>query len=124
MKNQPTQRFEGLSRLAVLEQRCCESPPVPAENVVEQVQLFRALGDETRLQIVRLLARQAEPLCVCHVEAAFNLAQPTISHHLKVLREAGLVTTKRRGVWIYYRLNRARFGRLQELAQLIGMAIK
>jgi ArsR family transcriptional regulator len=112
-------RFVGLSRLAVLEQRCCEPPPIPAEEVASQAQLFRALGDETRLQIVRLLARHDEPLCVCHVEAAFDLAQPTISHHLKVLREAGLVSTERRGVWIYYRLNRARFEPLRELMKSV-----
>ena len=113
-------RFAGLSRIAVLEQRCCEPPPLPKEEAADLVQLFRALGDETRLQIVRLLGQQAEPLCVCNVEAAFNLAQPTISHHLKVLREAGLVTTERHGVWIYYQLNRARFEPLGEFVGTIS----
>lgn len=107
-------QFVGLPRRAVLDQRCCDppSPPADAGRAGDEARLFRALGDETRVQIVRLLARQDEPLCVCHVEAAFNLSQPTISHHLKVLREAGLVTSERRGTWIYYRLNRERLDAL------------
>ena len=62
---------------------------------------FRALSDPTRVAIVNRLA-SAEECCVCDLNAAFELSQPTISHHLKVLREAGLVTVSRRGVWAYY----------------------
>jgi ArsR family transcriptional regulator len=112
-------QFTGLKRIAVLEQRCCEPLPLAPIVAGDCVQLFRALGDETRVQIVRLLAQQTEPMCVCYVEAAFALSQPTISHHLKVLREAGLVTTERQGVWIYYRLNRERFQALADFIQPI-----
>jgi ArsR family transcriptional regulator len=66
------------------------------------VLLFRALGDPTRLEIFRLIAAQPQPICVCDVVDRFDVRQPTISHHLKVLREAGLVTVSRRGVWAYY----------------------
>jgi ArsR family transcriptional regulator, arsenate/arsenite/antimonite-responsive transcriptional repressor len=62
-----------------------------------------ALGDEVRLTILRLLARQPE-LCVCEIQRAFALGQPTISHHLRVLREAGLVACEKRGLWAYYSL--------------------
>jgi ArsR family transcriptional regulator len=66
------------------------------------VAVFKALGDPTRLDVYRLIAAQPEPLCVCDIVARFEVSQPTISHHLKILREAGLVTVSRRGVWGYY----------------------
>jgi ArsR family transcriptional regulator len=64
--------------------------------------MFKALSDPTRVAIVNRLA--AAECCVCDLNAAFELSQPTISHHLKVLREAGLVDSTRRGTWAYYRL--------------------
>lgn len=66
------------------------------------VSIFRALGDPTRLDIFRLLAAQDAPVCACDVVDRFGLAQPTISHHLRILREAGLVTVSKRGVWAWY----------------------
>ena len=66
-------------------------------------QLFRALGDETRLRIVALLTHGE--LCVCHLETALELTQPTASRHLGVLRAAGVVEPRREGSWIYYRLS-------------------
>ncbi len=85
---------------------CC-SPPAPVEALSEArrerlVALFRALGDPTRLEMFRLIAAQDGPICVCDVVERFELRQPTISHHLKILRDAGLVTVSRRGVWAYY----------------------
>jgi ArsR family transcriptional regulator len=64
-----------------------------------------ALGDETRLKMVQLLAGH-DSLCVCELQQAFDLGQPTISHHLRILREAGLVDVVRRGTWAYYSLRR------------------
>ena len=64
--------------------------------------LFKALGDETRLRIVALLSHGE--LCVCHLEAALGLAQPTVSRHLGILRTAAVVTHRREGSWVYYRL--------------------
>ena len=64
---------------------------------------FKALADPTRVGIVNALA-SAEEVCVCNLTATFDLSQPTISHHLKILREAGLVEATRRGTWAYYRL--------------------
>lgn len=64
--------------------------------------LFKALGDETRLRVVALLSHGE--LCVCHIEAALQLTQPTASRHLGVLRAAGVVDARRQGTWMYYRL--------------------
>jgi ArsR family transcriptional regulator len=64
---------------------------------------FKALADPTRVAIVNSLSA-ADEVCVCNLTATFELSQPTISHHLKILREAGLVESTRRGTWAYYRL--------------------
>jgi len=66
--------------------------------------MFKALGDPVRLRLLSLIASGGSEACVCDLNDAFDLTQPTISHHLKVLREAGLVTSERRGTWVYYRL--------------------
>lgn len=103
--------LDVISRRQLLDQRRCGVGlgTAETEGTRDEARAFRALGDETRVRIVRLLADHADPVCVCQIEAAFSLAQPTISHHLRVLRQAELVTTERRGVWVYYRLNRERF---------------
>ena len=83
---------------------CCGPVALPdAPDAPSLAKAFRALGDETRLSIVRLLSRAPE-VCVCHIGEGFSLGQPTISHHLKVLREAGVVSSERRGNQIYYSL--------------------
>jgi ArsR family transcriptional regulator len=69
------------------------------------VAIFRALGDPTRFEIFRLIAAQDAPICACDVVERFELTQPTISYHLKLLREAGLVAVSQRGVWAYYAPN-------------------
>lgn len=74
--------------------------------------LFRALGDETRLAIIRQLHAQSE-VCACDFLACCDLAQPTVSHHLKVLREAGLISGEKRGLWVHYRLNPEVLARLR-----------
>ena len=63
---------------------------------------FKAIGHPVRMRILEILSRQSDPLCVCHIESRFTLSQPTISHHLRFLRKAGLVNSERRGTWIYY----------------------
>ena len=85
---------------------CCTSPliPVPlSENAEDKlISGLKALADPTRLAIFRLIATQEQPLCVCDIVARFEVSQPTISHHLKVLRQAELISVSRRGVWAYY----------------------
>ena len=85
-----------------------------AAELSEAARLFRALGDETRLAILRQLREQGE-VCACDFVAGCSVAQPTVSHHLKVLREAGLVRGERRGLWIYYRIEPAALDRVREL---------
>ena len=83
---------------------CCAIPaePEPAASADRLAAVFRALGDPTRLDIYRFIAGQAQPVCVCHLVDRSDVSQPTVSHHLKVLRDAGLVSVSRRGVWAYY----------------------
>jgi len=86
---------------------CCHpvAPAIEDGRAVELADVFRALGDPTRIQIVHMLAAATEPLCVCDFTAAFSLGQPTISHHLAKLRDAGVVESARRGIWSFYRLH-------------------
>lgn len=85
---------------------CCDAPiepaPLTADDVTRLVAGFKALGDATRLEIFHLIAAQQEPICACDIVDRFEVSQPTISHHLRVLREAGLISVSRRGVWAYY----------------------
>src|SRR5881392_3954973 len=91
--------------LPVLQPICCSSdaPPMPRDAASDLAERFCALADPTRVAIVNRLSGAGE-LCVCDLTAAFDLSQPTISHHLKILRDAGLVESSRRGTWAYYRL--------------------
>lgn len=80
----------------------------------ELAAIFKALSDPTRVAIVNRLAAAPE-VCVCDLTTAFDLSQPTISHHLRLLREAGLVEAERRGTWGYYRLVPEAIDRLREV---------
>jgi len=90
---------------------CRENPnqpiTLPATERERLVAIFKALADPTRLDIFRLVAAQDAPICACDVVDRFPVSQPTISHHLKVLRDAGLVHVSRRGVWAYYAVDPA-----------------
>ncbi len=90
--------------------------PVDGPAAAGLAQAFRALGDPVRLRLVSLIgAHQGGEVCVCDLTSAFNLTQPTISHHLKVLREAGIIDSERRGTWVYYRLVPAALERMSAL---------
>jgi ArsR family transcriptional regulator len=94
-----------MKAVAILPVICC-GPATEPLAVHERDQLaarFKALADPTRVGIVNALA-QADEVCVCNLTDAFGLSQPTISHHLRILRQAGLVEASRRGTWAYYRL--------------------
>jgi ArsR family transcriptional regulator len=74
-----------------------------AEQAAELSAMFKALGDPVRLRLLSMIASRSEgEVCVCELTPAFELSQPTISHHLKLLRQAGLVDCERRGTWVYY----------------------
>jgi ArsR family transcriptional regulator len=94
-----------MKALPIVSAVCCSpgAPPLPDEQAERLAGCFRALGDPTRVAIVNRLASSGE-VCVCDLVETFDLSQPTISHHLKVLREAGLVDARRRGTWAYYRV--------------------
>jgi DNA-binding transcriptional ArsR family regulator len=79
------------------------------------VRLLQALADPVRLSIVRQLGAEG-PVCACDFSAIGEVTQPTVSHHLRVLREAGVVSTERRGTWIYYSLDPSATERLRDLA--------
>ena len=88
---------------------CCTPvvyPDVDRDHAVRIAEVAKALGDPVRLQLVDVLRKHAGKVCVCELVPLFELSQPTISHHLKVLREAGLVNSERRGTWVWYRARR------------------
>jgi len=87
--------------------------------LADTADVLRALSDPTRLAITAMLWREKSALCVCHVQARFDLSQPTISHHLRALRAAKLVVTERRGTWIYYAIDRARIDAVPGLGLLL-----
>ena len=85
-------------------QRCCPPAAVATDDFTAQATLLKALGDPHRLSILATLARADDEVCVCDFTAGLPLNQPTVSHHLRLLREAGLISGERRGTWVYYRL--------------------
>jgi ArsR family transcriptional regulator len=82
--------------------------------------LFKALADPHRVKIVNLLATSPEAVCVCEFTGPLGLSQPTVSHHLKKLVQAGLLRREQRGTWAYYSLDRGALGRLAAVADLQG----
>jgi ArsR family transcriptional regulator, arsenate/arsenite/antimonite-responsive transcriptional repressor len=85
---------------------CSPRTKLCAKDMSTYAALFKALGDETRLDILGFLAAAGGEVCACRIEEHIrSLTQPTISHHLRLLREAGLVTAERRGTWVYYTLD-------------------
>jgi ArsR family transcriptional regulator, arsenate/arsenite/antimonite-responsive transcriptional repressor len=86
-------------------EQCCEPvayPELEGQRAARMAVIAKALGDPVRLQLVDVLRKHAGEVCVCELVPLFELSQPTVSHHLKVLREAGIVGSERRGLWAYY----------------------
>ena len=113
---------KSLIELTPVEAVACCSPlaavPISAEQAERVSPLLKALADPVRLRLLSLVASHAEgEACVCDLNDAFDLSQPTISHHLKQLNAAGLLDREKRGVWVYYRVNA---GALGDLAALLG----
>jgi ArsR family transcriptional regulator len=100
---------------------CCSplsSGPLSREQAEQVAPLLKALADPVRLRLMSLVASHpGGEACVCDLNGAFDLSQPTISHHLKMLHECGLLDREKRGVWVYYS---ARTGALSSLGALIG----
>ena len=86
-------------------ERCCEPvayPDVERVQALRMARVAKALGDPVRLRLVDVLRKHAGKVCVCELVPLFDLSQPTVSHHLKVLRQAGIVGSEREGLWAYY----------------------
>jgi ArsR family transcriptional regulator len=101
-------------------ERCCEPvvyPDVDRERAVRLAEVAKALGDPIRLQLIDVLRKHAGKVCVCELVPLFDIGQPTLSHHLKKLREAGLVDSERQGLWAYYYVKPEAF---DELAGWLG----
>jgi ArsR family transcriptional regulator len=87
---------------------CCEPvayPDIERAKAERMALVAKALGDPIRMQLVDVLRKHAGEVCVCELVPLFELSQPTVSHHLKVLRDAGVVGSERRGLWAYYYVN-------------------
>ena len=87
---------------------CCEPvvyPEIERAQAERMGRVAKALGDPIRMQLVDVLRQHAGKVCVCELVPLFELSQPTVSHHLKVLREAGIVGSQRQGLWAYYYVN-------------------
>ncbi|MQY05188.1 ArsR/SmtB family transcription factor [Actinomadura macrotermitis] len=102
-------------------QACCAPlvcAPLTEAEAGELAPLFKAIGDPVRLRLLSLIAcHEGGEACVCDLTDAFELTPPTISHHLKVLKQAGLIDSQRRGTWVYYWLNP---GVLERLSAVLG----
>jgi ArsR family transcriptional regulator len=113
---------KSLLELTPVEAVACCSPvtrePLSAEAAERIAPLVKAIADPVRLRLLSLVASHADgEACVCDLNDAFDLSQPTISHHLKLLHAAGLLDREKRGVWVYYRVNASALG---DLASLLG----
>jgi len=113
-----------LSRL-LTPMACCR--PLDDELTTADAQataaLFKALADPARVRIVSMLARSSEPACVCELTPSLGLSQPTVSHHLKKLVQAGLLEREQRGVWAYYTLDRIALERAASVLDLKGALV-
>lgn len=105
-------------------QRCCPSVKVANLNPEGEAALFKAIGDPHRLTILATLARVDGDVCVCDFTNGLPLNRPTVPHHLRILREAELVTSERRGTWVYYRLAPEAYERLGDaLTSIFGQKV-
>ena len=91
------------------------TPALSEDDAVGQARLLKALADPTRLRILSLLSRYEGEVCVFEIVESFTLEQPTISHHLRILRDAGLVDCRKKGLWAYYYVRREALSRAQDV---------
>jgi ArsR family transcriptional regulator, arsenate/arsenite/antimonite-responsive transcriptional repressor len=112
-----------MTELALEPVSCCAPLAAPALTAAEAqatADVFKALADPARVRIVNLVATAAEPVCACDFDGVVGLAQPTVSHHLKKLTDAGLLAREQRGKWAYFSLKRDAVERLAAVADLKG----
>ena len=95
-------------------------PALNEDEAVTQARLLKALADPTRLRILSLLGRYEGEVCVFEIVESFTLEQPTISHHLRILRDAGLVDCRKKGLWAYYYVRREALNRAREIINALA----
>ncbi len=104
----------------------CVTSDTPIELRLNQEQaaaladLFKLLGHPVRLQILDILSRHSGQVCVCEIEQHFDIRQPTISHHLRLLREGGLIEAEQRGLWVYYHLRADQAEQIKALLKVLS----
>jgi len=111
----------GLSPLPIACCRPLAAPSLTDDEAESTAALFKALADPARVKIVNQLARAGEPVCACDFEAALRLSQPTVSHHLRKLTDAGLLRREQRGKWAYFSIQPDAVEKLAAVADLKGM---
>ncbi|MGY4102886.1 ArsR/SmtB family transcription factor [Nocardia sp. R16R-3T] len=114
-----------LPPVGVAASSCAVTPivrqPLSTDEAAALARVFKALADPVRLRLLSVVASHGgQEVCVCELSDGFDISQPTVSHHLKVLRAAGLLSSKRRGSWVYYRVVPAA---LQQLSHLLGASL-
>ncbi|GCE49043.1 ArsR family transcriptional regulator [Thermosporothrix hazakensis] len=95
-------------------------PTLSEDDAVVQARLLKALADPTRLRILSLLSRHEGEVCVFEIVESFTLEQPTISHHLRILRDAGLVDCRKKGLWAYYYVRREALARARDVIEALA----
>ncbi len=103
---------------------CCAplaAPTLDEDEAVATAELFKTLGDPARVRIVNLVATSGEPICACELYEPLGLSQPTVSHHLKKLTDAGLLEREQRGKWAHFSLKRDAVEKLAAVADLKGV---
>lgn len=118
-------RYERTTAMSTTEAvACCAplgAPALSEEEAAGTAELFRALGDPARVRIVNVIATAGEPVCACFFNDSLGLSQPTVSHHLKKLTDAGLLEREQRGKWAYFSLKPAAVETLAAVADLKGV---
>jgi ArsR family transcriptional regulator, arsenate/arsenite/antimonite-responsive transcriptional repressor len=108
-----------------MDEMCCTplvDEPLDAAAATDGAAVFKALGDPVRLRLMSVIASAGDEICVCDITPAFDVSGPTISHHLRVLRQAGLVDCERRGTWVYYWPVRERLRQISALLSVPELA--
>jgi len=103
---------------------CCgplAAPTLSDDEATATADVFKALADPARVRIVNVLATSGEPVCVCHLVEPLGLSQPTVSHHLKKLTDAGLLEREQRGKWVYYALRPEAARKLAAVVEMGGV---
>jgi ArsR family transcriptional regulator len=105
---------------------CCaplDAPTLSEDEAMATAELFKALGDPARVRAINILATASEPVCICNLIEPLGLAQPTVSHHMKKLLEAGLVDREQRGKWAYFSLKPEAIEKLAAVVELKGVTV-